>query len=107
MPVSSRGPHSAAPGRVLPQRAQFRAVIAPDPLPLQLEPRGKLFAAWFGQLCLQCFRADPAPRYNLVPVDPDRAVAAADVDRAQLLFGTTLIELSLVLETEQELQWAA
>jgi hypothetical protein len=81
-------------------------MIAPDPLPLQPEPRRKLFAS-ASQLRLQRLATDPAPRPNLRRIAHDRLVATPDIDRTQFPFGPGVIKLCLVLKLEQKPQRAA
>src|SRR5271155_4280845 len=82
-------------------------MIAPDPLPFQPEPRSEPLLRAFRHFRLQCLRTDPAPGADLLRVATDRAIAAPDVDRAQLLFTSGIVELRLILELEQKPQRAA
>src|SRR5579871_2982825 len=84
-------------------------MVAPHALPFQHEPGRKTNCVLTdcGHLGLQRVRTPPPPPRNLVAVRVDATCAAAYEDRAQLVLGPDAIELSLIMELVDELQWTA
>src|SRR5260370_317891 len=82
-------------------------MIPPDAPPLKYEPGGKILGATAGHLGLQGPRAGPAPGENLIPIDPQPLGAAPYENRAELVLGASRIELRLIPELEQIMQWTA
>src|SRR5580692_582531 len=82
-------------------------MIAPYPSPFEHEP-GREFRAVGGRhLALQVLRGYPAPVGYLLGIHRRRGLGPADVDRAELMLGAVVVELSMVLELEQEFEVAA
>src|SRR2546429_1294058 len=81
------------------------AVLTPGALPLEPEPRGEVPRGRSGQFGRERLGTHPAPVDDLLPVDLEGHRAPSDVHRAQLVLRARIVELRLVLEFEQEVQW--
>src|SRR5580704_336565 len=81
-------------------------MLAPDAVPLEPEPGRECRGLRALHLRLQCWRTDPTPGADLGGIDLHAVVAATDEHRAQLVLGGGRVELCLVLEFEQKMQWA-
>src|SRR6185437_9958073 len=84
---------------------QRRPVIPPNPFPLHREPGCEALRARL-ELHREPFRTHPTPVRDLVVVDEHPPGTVADEHRAQLMLRPGIVELSLILKLEQEVQRA-